>query len=71
MHSIPQLLRPKDVAAALSLTEQRLAVMRLEGGGPVFTRIGRSIFYAPDDIRTWLAQNRRTSTSDTGERDAA
>jgi hypothetical protein len=36
------------------------AKYRLFGGGPVFVRLGRRIFYRPDDLDAWLARNRYT-----------
>jgi hypothetical protein len=60
----PLLMRPKEVAKALNLSEQRLAAMRLEGNGPVFCKLGVSVFYSPNDIGAWLAQARRRSTSE-------
>ena len=39
---------------------------RVEGYGPPFIRIGRSIRYAVPDVMDWLNRNRRTSTSDRG-----
>ena len=60
------LLKPKDVKVYHpSLNEQRLARLRLEGGGPAFIKLGRSVFYDPADIDAWLDANRRHSTSDT------
>ena len=40
--------------------------LRLTGGGPVYSKIGRRVVYRIDDLDAWLASNRRRSTSDTG-----
>ncbi len=62
------LLKPKDVSAYHpSLNEQRLARLRLEGDGPTFIKLGRSVYYDPVDIHEWLDKNRRRTTSDTGD----
>jgi hypothetical protein len=62
-----KLLKPKDVRAYHpSLNEQRLARLRLEGGGPEFIKLGRSVYYDAADIGAWLDKNRRRSTSDPG-----
>lgn len=60
------LLRPSVVAQRLSITSQRLARLRLEGGGPAFIKIGRSVLYAKTDLDAWLDKTRRVSTSDVG-----
>jgi len=61
----PTILRPIEAGAYLSLSPQRLAKLRLEGGGPTFIKAGRSVLYRIEDLETWLAANRRVSTSDT------
>jgi hypothetical protein len=58
-----QLLTPKELATMLGLSEQRLAVLRLEGNGPAYVKIGKNVRYAPEAVQTFLAQNRRKSTS--------
>lgn len=39
--------------------------LRLTGGGPVYSKIGRRVVYRVADLDEWLAANRRRSTSDT------
>ncbi len=39
---------------------------RLTGAGPPYTKIGRTIRYAIEDLDGWMARHRRTSTSDLG-----
>jgi hypothetical protein len=63
MNLQPKAMRPPAAAIYTGLTEQRLARLRHEGGGPVFTRAGRSILYRVEDLDAWLNANRRTSTS--------
>lgn len=62
-------LRPNEVAAAYGsrFTVSSLAKMRLQGSGPPFCRIGRSIVYVRSDFDEWLGSRRRKSTSDSGE----
>ena len=62
----PAAMRPDSAASYLSLSMQRLAKMRLYGGGPVFLRAGRSILYRREDLDKWLVSLSRLSTSDTG-----
>jgi predicted DNA-binding transcriptional regulator AlpA len=59
-------LRPDATAALLSLSAQRLAKMRLEGGGPPYVKAGRSILYRREDVDAWLHAHRRRSTSAAG-----
>ena len=63
----PAAMRPDIAASYLSLSTQRLAKMRLFGGGPSFVKAGRSILYRREDLDTWLASLSRHSTSDTGD----
>jgi hypothetical protein len=60
----PVAMRPEAAAGFLSLTTQRLAKMRLQGDGPQFCKIGRSILYRRADLESWLAAHSRVSTSD-------
>jgi hypothetical protein len=61
---LPAAMRPEQAAQYLSLSVQRLAHLRLEGGGPIFTSAGRSILYLRADLDEWLRTHRRRSTSD-------
>ncbi|HKM24624.1 MAG TPA: hypothetical protein VJY40_03160 [Corynebacterium sp.] len=38
--------------------------MRYRGDGPVFTKIGRSIFYDIDDVRAFEESQKRTRTDE-------
>ena len=60
----PAAMRPDAAAAFLSLTTQRLAKMRLQGDGPIFCKVGRSILYRRPDLEEWLASHSRQSTSE-------
>ena len=67
MQNPKQLLRPEAVAKSLNLKPPRLARLRLEGGGPAFIKIGRSVYYDPQDVEAFLDVSRRRSTSDDGK----
>jgi predicted DNA-binding transcriptional regulator AlpA len=59
------LLTPKEVAAKLRVSERRLGRWRIEGGGPVFVRLGhRTVVYAQDALSDWISGHTRRSTSD-------
>jgi predicted DNA-binding transcriptional regulator AlpA len=60
------LLRTDEAAQLLQLSPQRLAVMRLEGTGPSYVKISRTVRYSRAAIEAWLARNTRHSTSDPG-----
>jgi hypothetical protein len=40
--------------------------LRLTGGGPLYSKIGRRVVYAVADLDAWLLANQRRSTSDRG-----
>lgn len=67
MTTIPVVLPASAAARALNLSESTLAKLRLSGKGPAYCKLGRRIVYRPDDLAAWLNQNRRRSTSDSGE----
>jgi hypothetical protein len=60
----PAAMRPDAAAAFLSLSTQRLAKLRLAGGGPPYVKIGRSVLYRREDLEAWLATHSRRSTSE-------
>ena len=67
----PAAMRPDIAATYLSLSTQRLATLRLYGGGPSFIKAGRSILYRREDLDKWLGSLCRLSTSDTGGKSKA
>ena len=38
--------------------------LRVIGGGPHFVRLGRAVLYRLEDLETWIASNRRRTTSE-------
>lgn len=60
----PRLFRPEQVARLLGKSEAWLERARLDGSGPAYTKIGRSVRYRDDDLLAWLEENRRTRTAD-------
>lgn len=61
-----RLLRVQEAAKYLGLSVAYLNGLRSKGGGPVFVRMGRAVAYHPDDLEKWIADKRRSSTSDQG-----
>ncbi len=57
-------LRPKEAAAYIKSSESTLAKKRLKGNGPTYTKFGRLVLYAKQDLDEYLTSRRRRSTSD-------
>ncbi|MGF7163477.1 putative DNA-binding transcriptional regulator AlpA [Rhodoligotrophos appendicifer] len=57
------LLKSDKVASWLGVSESFLAQARVSGRGPKFLKVGRLVFYRPQDVRTWLEGQTRASTS--------
>ncbi len=53
-------------AERLGLRPKTLDNWRSQGVGPPFYKIGSRVVYDDVDVDRWLAQRRRTSTSDPG-----
>jgi predicted DNA-binding transcriptional regulator AlpA len=63
-------LRTKDAAQYLGLANATLERYRVIGDGPRFSKLGRAVVYARDDLDTWVAARQRTSTSATDNKSA-
>lgn len=59
-----------QAADFLNLSPRTLEKLRVVGGGPVFSKLGRRVVYALEDLQSWVAAKRRASTSDTRYVDA-
>jgi excisionase family DNA binding protein len=55
---------PDEAADYLRSSPSTLAKFRLNGGGPVFTRIGRVIRYRRSDLDRWMSEKLARSTSE-------
>ena len=60
-------LRTTGAAEYIGLTKSTLEKLRLTGGGPVFSKLGRTVVYDRTDLDAWVASRRRQSTSDQGQ----
>jgi len=60
-------MRPSQAAEYLGFAVSTLAKKRLRGDGPIYSKVGRIILYEKADLDSWVAANRRTSTSDQPE----
>jgi excisionase family DNA binding protein len=57
-------LTPPEAANYLRSSVSTLAKLRVYGGGPEFTRIGRAIRYRRTDLDTYMADQLVRSTSE-------
>jgi excisionase family DNA binding protein len=65
------LMTTKQAAELLSISHRTLESMRLKGGGPVYTKVGRLVRYPSAAIDEWLLLNQRTSTSQQSQQGAS
>jgi hypothetical protein len=56
-----------EAAAHLRSAKATLDKLRVTGGGPVYTKMGKRVIYRVDDLDAWAASKRRESTSDNTE----
>ncbi len=48
------LLIPEEVAKLLDVTDQTLALWRMEKRGPDYVKLGRNVFYRKSDVIQWI-----------------
>jgi predicted DNA-binding transcriptional regulator AlpA len=59
-----QLLTTPEAARFLHLSCRTLERLRLEGSGPRYCKLRRSVRYRQADLESWLADSARHSTSE-------
>lgn len=59
-----RILRTPEAAQYLSLSESQLEKWRLNGEGPPFARLGRSVVYDRDDLDRWIADQKVKASGD-------
>ena len=59
----PDLITPEEIAMRWGVTLHTLGQWRWKGGGPLFVKIGRKVFYRQQDIIDFEVQMRRHNTS--------
>jgi predicted DNA-binding transcriptional regulator AlpA len=57
----------KKIGGSRPVSVRTLERWRVAGTGPKFFKLGSLVRYDEDDVNEWLAQQRRTSTSDQGQ----
>ena len=61
-----QVLRTAEAAAYCGSSASTFEKLRLTGGGPVYSKIGRRVVYRVEDLDAWLNASKRRSTSEKG-----
>ena len=61
-----KLLDEKEAAVLLNISVKTLQARRSKGGGPRFVKLGRSVRYAMSELKAYVSESQRTSTSDSG-----
>jgi excisionase family DNA binding protein len=59
-----RLLTQREAASALRLSERTLERLRVQGGGPLYVKAGRSVRYRESDLEDWIAARVVNSTSE-------
>jgi excisionase family DNA binding protein len=68
MTQFPSFLPTSEAARVLGLSASTLAKLRLTGGGPIYSKLGRRVLYRIDDLEEWVRARRYGSTSEYGGR---
>jgi excisionase family DNA binding protein len=55
-----KLLSEREAAEVLGVTVRALQAWRHKKKGPPYSKVGGLVRYEPDQLRAWLAANRRT-----------
>jgi Helix-turn-helix domain len=58
------LFTPKEAATRLRVSESFLAKARMNGSGPPYVKVGRSIRYSEAALVSWMRSRQRSSTSE-------
>ena len=59
-----RLLTQSEAARVLRLSERTLERLRLQGGGPLYVKAGRSVRYREADLEEWVSARVVNSTSE-------
>lgn len=52
------------IAGHPGTNRQSWAQMRYRGTGPKFFKVGRKVYYRPEDVDAWIENNLQTRTDD-------
>lgn len=59
-----ELVSTEEAAALLGVAPQTLSILRVQGGGPKYVKLGRRVVYDIVDLEEYVAVRKRTSTSE-------
>ncbi len=59
----PEKLNTIQAADILGIKPSTLRIWRTQGKGPTYEKIGALVYYYPATLRSWMAAQVRTSTS--------
>jgi len=62
--SAEELLTPKEAAKFMKMSTSFLAKKRMHGGGPTYSKAGRSVRYSKTALLAWLKSRECRSTKD-------
>jgi len=57
-------LTTKEAAARVRLSESALEKKRVDGTGPIFVKLGKSVRYEATALDEWIAAGRHKSTAE-------
>lgn len=61
---LEEYLEPEEAARIIRCSKHKLAVMRMDGSGPPFAKVGhRTVLYRRSDIDGWIAERLRVRTT--------
>lgn len=63
---ISRLLKTREAAELLGLSNRTLEKHRTYGTGPIYRKLGGRVVYDVADLKAWTDKGRRASTSDFG-----
>ena len=63
-HSSEQLINESELADILGMSNRYVQQLRMDGGGPIFHKLGRSVRYRMADVDDWLNGKRLAHTSE-------
>jgi len=61
---LPRVMRVWDAAKYLGIPESTLNQLRSSGGGPRYSKVGRSILYELHDLDAWIQAKKFNSTAE-------
>ena len=64
LRNLAGLLTEEDLQLTLGVAGATLQLWRIDGSGPKFAKLGKSVFYRLDDVQAWVVANLRQRTTE-------